>query len=444
MDLGPVDQRQGPAVTTHPTIIAFLKTLRETQYLSPDRLRAYQRRQMARLLAHARAETEFYADRLTPIFRADGSIDWDRWEEIPIVTRREAEVHKSGLAARSVPVEAGATTISRSSGSTAEPFECLRSEIHLLASACASERCYEWHDLDPSRLTALIWWPMTESAAGAEDRFNDWRLGHPESVATSLSILTPVSEQIDWLARTGAGYLSTYPTNMREIARAARQRGMELRFDALLTGAEMMSEATAEEIREYFGKQPVDRYASTETGLMAVSCPGGSGYHFQSDIASLELVREDGHPAKIGEPGRVVATPFYAFAMPLIRYDTGDWAVAGVANCSCGRTLPFVERIYGRSRNMFRFSDGKVVWPILESELVQKFVPHRQFQVIQTAPDEIEYRYVPIDPALPIDPAGLTAYARTALNPNVTVTPVAVDEIIRPPNGKFEDYISLI
>ena len=55
---------------TDPTIVKFLAALEETQYLAPDRMAAYQRRLLDRLLRHARAETAFYADRLAPIFRA--------------------------------------------------------------------------------------------------------------------------------------------------------------------------------------------------------------------------------------------------------------------------------------------------------------------------------------------------------------------------------------
>ena len=60
-----------------PQITAFLKALHETQYLPPDRMRAYQQRLLASLLRHARAETAFYSDRLAPVFRAGDGIDWD-------------------------------------------------------------------------------------------------------------------------------------------------------------------------------------------------------------------------------------------------------------------------------------------------------------------------------------------------------------------------------
>src|SRR5262245_21467411 len=79
------------AAESGPAAVQFLAALDQTQWLSADRLQLYQRRLLDRLLRHARAETEFYADRLAPLFRGDDSIDWDGWQEIPILRRELAQ-----------------------------------------------------------------------------------------------------------------------------------------------------------------------------------------------------------------------------------------------------------------------------------------------------------------------------------------------------------------
>ncbi len=432
-------------MTVHPTITAFLKTLGETQYLSPERLRAYQRRQLARLLAHARAETDFYTARLAPVSRPDGSIDWERWQEIPILTRPQAQLQSDALAARNVPAESGGVKISRSSGSTGHRLEYRSSEIQLWASACANERNFDWHGIDAAKPTALIWsGDENDNVSRQPSVSKGWRIAHPESIACLLNIRNPVAAQIAWLEQTRPAYLSTYPTNLREICRVAREEGKTLAFEAVMTHGEMSTEETRREITDYFGRAPIDSYGAAEAGFVAASCPVGSGHHVAADLVLIEIVREDGNLAEPEEEGRIVATPFYAFAMPLIRYDTGDWGKLSEGPCPCGRCLPVLGRILGRARNMFRFSDGSRIWPLLVSAEIQKYVPHRQFQAVQTTPELIEYRYVPIDSALPIDKEGLTAYARRNLNPNVEIVPIAVAEIERSIGGKYEDYISLV
>jgi phenylacetate-coenzyme A ligase PaaK-like adenylate-forming protein len=433
-------------VTPDPRFAAFLKALDETQYLPPDRLRAYQRRLLTKLLEHARRETDFYADRLAPIIRADGTIDWDRWWEIPILTRAEAQKNAAALTARNLPEIAGAVSVTHSSGSTAEPFHYRNTAMQNFASGCANERFFDWHQIEPGALMALIWaMDHPELAAYPHGRrARGWRPRYSDSEAVDLAINTPVAEQVEWLRRSGARYFSTYPTNMREVGLLAAEQGNPLEFAALLTNGEMTSDDTRTAIRSYFGKEPLDRYGSTEIGLIAASCPHSFKRHVMAELVLIEIVGEDGSPAEDGRDGRIVATPFYGLAMPLIRYDMGDWGAFAAEPCACGRSLPVFERIHGRSRNMFRFSDGTRVWPVLQSWIVQKYVPHRRFQVVQIAPDAVEYRYVPTDPALPIDHAGLTEYARAQLHPNVTITPVAVAAIERPESGKIEDYVSLI
>ena len=60
--------------------------LMESQYWPPEQMLEFQRSQLAQLLRHARATVPFYKTRLDPVFKNNGAIDWDRWNEIPIVT----------------------------------------------------------------------------------------------------------------------------------------------------------------------------------------------------------------------------------------------------------------------------------------------------------------------------------------------------------------------
>jgi phenylacetate-CoA ligase len=433
-------------VTPDPRIAAFLKALDETQYLPPERLRAYQRRLLAKLLEHARSETDFYADRLAPVFRADGTIDWERWQEIPILTRTEAQSNAATIVARTLPEITGEVSTIESSGSTAEPLPYRSTAMQKFAAACANERFFSWHRIEPDLLMSLIWaMDYPEKAAYPEGRrAKGWRQRYPDSEAVDLAINTPVANQIEWLTRVRPTYLSTYPTNMREIGRLAAEEKRSLEFSAVLTNGEMTSDETRTAIRESFGKPPLDRYGSTEMGLIATTCPHSLRHHVLADLVLIEIVDENDQPVEPGVEGRIIATAFYGLAMPLIRYDMGDWGKFATEPCGCGRTLPSLDQIYGRSRNMFRFSDGTRVWPVLQSWIVQKFVPHRQFQVVQVAPDEVEYRYVPLDPSLPVDRAGLADYARAQLSPLVRISPVAVEAIERPESGKLEDYVSLI
>jgi phenylacetate-CoA ligase len=423
----------------------FLKALEETQYLSPARMQAYQRRLLSRLLDHARRETAFYAERLAPLRRADGSIDWDRWQEVPILTRAEAQENFAALCARSLPPIAGGTTEDTSSGSTGRPLRHLTAHIQDLASACASERFFNWHRIDPGALTVRIRAVKHPDAAYPKGRrVVGWRAGHEDSEAIDLSIATPVDRQIAWLERVGPRYLASYPSNLREIAREAARSGKALRFDAVMTFGEMVSDDMRVVIEDYFGLPPLDRYGSSEVGQISATCPHSLKHHVTSELVLLEILDDHGNPAKPGTIGRIIVTPLYNLAMPLIRYELGDHGILSPDPCGCGRTLPVLERILGRTRNFFRFVDGTSTWPVLLSRDFQAFVPNRQFQVVQLTHTHIEFRYVPVADGQANDLPGLTTYLRCKLHPSVSVTLAPASAIPRSQGGKYEDCMSLV
>lgn len=428
-----------------PQVIQFLDALDRTQFLSPDRMIAYQRRLLAQLLQHARRETDFYADRLAPVLRPDGSIDWDRWTDIPILTRAEAQDQVPALCARTLPPAAGERFEDSSSGSTGRPLRHFTTDIQNLASACSSERFFRWHGIDPAGLTARIRAATSAEAAYPHGRFaTGWRVGFDESRMADLSIATAAEDQIEWLRRVRPTYLASYPSNLRELTRRLEGSGEKLQFDAVMTFGEMVTEDARLAIRDYFGKEPLDRYGSSEVGHMASTCPVSHKLHIASELVLVEIVDGSGAPVPAGTAGRVVVTPFYNLAMPMIRYDLGDHAILSPEPCGCGRTLPLFERVLGRVRNVFRFADGSSMWPVLLSKELRRYLRYSQFQVIQTSLTDVELRYVPADGGEATDLAGLTAYIRAKLHPSVQVTAVAVDEIRRSPGGKFEDYVSLV
>jgi phenylacetate-coenzyme A ligase PaaK-like adenylate-forming protein len=428
------------------TITAFLAALAQTERLAPDRLRLYQRGLLERLVRHARAETDFYRERLDPLFRTDDSIDWERWRSLPILTRAEAVDNFAALTARSLSPVAGKAIEDITSGSTGTAFRHYRAGIQNTASACANERFLRWHGLDPAALTAFIRVSPDAAAAYPDGQMRTgWRLGHPESREATLAINgISIERQIEWLNRIRPTFLMSYPSNLSEIARVAERTGVGFDLQAVMTFGEVLSEDARLAIREFFGCDPLDRYGATETGVMAAACPHSLKYHVMAELVLMEILDAEGAPTASGVPGRVIVTPFYNHAMPLIRYEIGDYAVPAAEPCGCGRSLPTLESVRGRARNIFRFNDGSSLWPVIGARALQRFVPHRQYQLVQLTLDQLELRYVPAAADQSNDVDGLTTFLRGRLHPSVVVTLVAVNAIGRSSSGKYEDCVSLV
>ena len=130
--------------------------------------------------------------------------------------------------------------------------------------------------------------------------------------------------------------------------------------------------------------------------------------------------------------------------MPLIRYDIGDYAVAGGPS-GCGRGLPTLQRIIGRERNLVQFPDGRRHWPLVGFQRFAEVAPIRQYQVIQTALDRLELR---VASDSPIDGAAcdrLVEILRTALGHPFAVDLIQFrDRLPVGPGGKFEEFVCRI
>ena len=71
--------------------------------------------------------------------------------------------------------------------------------------------------------------------------------------------------------------------------------------------------------------------------------------HLNSDHNIVEFLRDDDSPCSPGEDGRIVVTELVNFGMPVIRYEVGDRGVPSDRVCPCGRGLPLMESITGRT-----------------------------------------------------------------------------------------------
>jgi len=138
-----------------------------------------------------------------------------------------------------------------------------------------------------------------------------------------------------------------------------------------------------------------------------------------------------------------VVTPLHNFAMPLIRYEIGDYTQVGTP-CSCGRGLPVLQRIMGRSRNMLRLPDGTSRWPFLGEQKFRDIAPIQQFLVIQKSIDTIEVKLVVERTLSKSEETQLADNIIRELGHTFTLYFTYLPEIIRNKNGKFEDFISLV
>jgi len=177
---------------------------------------------------------------------------------------------------------------------------------------------------------------------------------------------------------------------MARLLEAAGVRDVKPRF--LVTVGETLWPEQRAFLERWAGAPVAINYGLNEHAALICECPRG-GLHVASEYGLVEVVRDDGTPAGPGEEGRLVASGLHNRAFPLLRYDAGDRAVASTRTCPCGRTLPLVERIAGRSNEKLWDARGR---SFLGLQYVVKFAAGvGQVQILQETAGTIDVHYVP-------------------------------------------------
>ncbi|MEH6725640.1 MAG: hypothetical protein V7703_05725 [Hyphomicrobiales bacterium] len=430
---------------SHEVTRNMARALNRTQYYPPDRMQAYQRKLLEPLLHHARQKVPFYATRLDPLFDNSDSIRWDAWADIPTFTRGEAQQAGEALFAKSVPDMVGGHTQGQTSGSTGTPLKFRVSEMSSWMNTAAAQRIFDWHELNLSGTMAFLVdtqgrFPYPEGSRG-----NYWNLTRPEAIGINLSLTETISNQLDWLIRSRPDFLITYPSIAVAICELAALKEVPVPFHTFMAQGEVFGEQSKSYLENEHNIKTIDRYGASEIGAIAAQCPTGNCHHQFCEASLMEVLDlKTNDPLKEGR-GRMVLTPFYNYAMPLIRYENQDQIEITRSPCPCGRTLPSISRILGRERHVFTYLDGSQSWPFMLKHEHAPFLPSRQLQTIQKTETDIEIRFVrDTGDNTPVDHAGLQTFLQKRLHPSIQLEIQEVDAIPRAASGKFEEWISLL
>jgi phenylacetate-CoA ligase len=424
----------------------YLTALAQTEWASPGQLARYQERLITALARHAHDNVPFYRDRLACLFASDGTLDLSSWEQVPIVTRAEAALHTATMRAPQLANIHGGVTEVQTSGSTGIPLPIASNRLMSIAANAALTRMAHWWGVDPSRPLARIRVYRKDGPQYPEGLdWKGWSYANPEATAHDLDLTTPVEQQLEWLLRKKAPYLMTTPSNATALAYAATPVHRALGIEVVFSIAETVLPRMREIVAERLGSRIAAIYSCEEVGFIATQCPVSAGYHVVAENTLVEIVGDDGSAVAPGEVGQVVLTGFYNYAMPFIRYAIGDVAVAAEGPCPCGRGLPVIAQVLGRTRCAFVFKDGTRVWPRnWDARAMRAFVPYREFQLVQLDNQRIEFRYVPDGTNRAADPAGLDGYVRTRIHPSAEVVLVVMEKIPRGPGGKLDPFVSMV
>ena len=302
-------------------------------------------------------------------------------------------------------------------------------------------RCRRWHGVSRFDAWANIGGQLVVPVRREKPPYWVWNAALNQLYLSSYHLRRDaLPAYLDALEHYRVKFLLGYTSSLYELAVGCLESGRTPpALSVVLTNAEPLNDRQRRAITEAFRCPVRETYGMSEMATNASECDAGR-LHLWPEVGLTEVV--DGDAAvEPGEVGDLLLTGLLNPAMPLIRYRVGDRGCLAdpEERCPCGRTLPILKHVEGRSDDVLITPDGRRVGrldPVFKSDF-----QIAEAQILQTAPDRLTVKYVPASGFEVGELDDLTQRLRDRLG-DMTIQYERVDRIPRGANGKFRAVVN--
>lgn len=355
---------------------------------------------------------------------------------------RKADVRANREAMRSKI--AGKLTQFSTGGSTGEPLIYDLPKERIASWIACRQRAMRWYGLSAGDKEYAIWGSPVEVTR--QDRIRNFR---DQLLATKLLSAFEMSESVmsgylDLLEKGDCRTIFAYPSSLYLLCLHAQKHGRNLRGAgircAFVTG-EILFPHQRQLIAETLNCPVGNGYGGRDSGFVSHECPRGE-MHIMADASIVETIDSEGRPMPEGEPGEIVVTDLYSREVPFIRYATGDVGALTSRKCACGRALPLLEKIEGRTTDFIVAPDGAILHALSVIYIVREIDGVEQFRIRQKTIDSFHVQLVRNDRFRPESENRIKEGLRARLKAPVGVTVEYLDILPPEKSGKFRHVIS--
>lgn len=331
----------------------LLRKLRSHVHCAPERLKTLRDSLFRESLLHAYQHVPFYRRHWDEAGfdprQLNGTQDL---EHVPIVTGPMARAAAAQDALLAGNLEATPRTFLHTTGSSGHSMQITRGRREERLWRAQGLRIWMEHGLHWRDKKAQF-----NHQAGTRHYFQNLGISNTQWIDP----MVPAEELQNHFLEAKADWLISTPTVLRRLATAVAETAGHLPpLRGIFCQGELLDAQTKNMAYKVFGIMPVDVYTLTEVGYVAWQCERCESLHVNADTHLVEVLHK-GKPAGPGVLGRLIVTDLYNRAMPFLRYDTGDLAIAAGGDCGCGRRFPCLKSIEGRRRDAVRLKNGGVI-----------------------------------------------------------------------------------
>lgn len=421
---------------------SLLEWLEESQWWPVEEIEQYQKDQLRRLITHAYETVPYYRRVFDERKLKPGDfVSLDDLQKLPVLTKELVKEHSRELLSTKFP---------------------LKSLVFCHTSGTTGKSLQFYHEPRAIQFRWAVWW-RHRKRFGVE--FNQpyatftglpavpleqteppfWRTNRSmrQTIFPMHHIVTAkVGAIAERLNEGGFDYYSGYPSILYVLAGLLEENGYRVQAPPkmIFTGAENLFEDQRHLMSRVFQSEVTDEYGFAEGCGNASRCEADV-YHEDFEFGILECDKAQsigtGH-----QQGRIVATGFSSYAMPLIRYEVGDVGTWRKSGCACGRVSKLLTQIDGRAEDYVVTPEGR---KILRFDYIFKDTTNvRNAQIVQKELGSISLNIVRRPTYSQSDEELLKKEIRNRISSTLSVNFQYVDEIERESNGKIRAVKSLI
>lgn len=368
-----------------------LARFREMDTWSRDRLEAWRRERLARLIHHAYEHVPFWRAALDELGAEPGDLSLpEHMRLLPVMTKQVIRDRAEELVS---DVGGEGRVADRATGGSTGRNVWFKVDLGTQDRRRAAGRLTErWDRVVPGTRLATLWGSSLETSPSRGAQLYD-RLANRLFLSAYGVDDRDLEEYFRQLERFRPEVVSSYPSILRHVVRRmGRERCRRLGVRLVYCSSEALFPAVREEIEDAFGAAVRNRYASREFGMIASDCPEGTGLH----LMDMRLWVEPRERAHGDAPRELLVTDLDNLAMPFIRYNIEDLGVLAGEPCPCGRPWGRLATVEGRSLDVVVTPDGRAFGGTFFTIVLRPFDRSiEQFQVVQDRPDHLRIKIVP-------------------------------------------------
>lgn len=344
-------------------LITYIKLYKRTQWWSLPELKKLQQKKLRNLLIHAYNNVPYYHKIFNELnIRPEDINNVTELKKLPILTKEKIRNNFNYLTARNYSTNR--LTLSSTSGSTGTPMKFFIDNRWSASNMGAAYRAWSWAGYRPGDKISYLWGAPDDFKEGYKLRtkIRSFLLREMKLNANALTEKN-MRKYVELLKKFKPKIINTYGSVIFILSKYIEDSGIDIDFfkpKAILTTADMLYDHNRKFIEKTFNCDVFDYYSGRDTSLQAAECSEHFGYHLSIENAVIEFVNDNEHVSP-GETGKIIITDLSNFAMPFIRYEIGDLGIPSDEICPCGRKLPIMKSLKGRTFDFIVTPDNRLI-----------------------------------------------------------------------------------